>query len=304
MKLALGKVHTAVLAVGSLMLLLLGFLIGLVAFGVPAMTTASAPAPTLQAAAPGGTPAAASPQGQAPDAHYTGERGVDRFLDSRTRIMADDAGDTVGVAAQQAAMPILDGVADAAGEVLPGFLADQLPWMTQYARFKTRSVVADAVEGGVEETVRGGIAGTKQVVLGSRVPGGAEAAARPMQGEAGAGGAGAVGAAPIGAVPGAPPAAGPGAAAAPVPSHAPQGAFTIEFARFATPANAEAFTGELSRRGVDARVALDAGPTGRWHVVRTGRFSSQAEATEALRRLRGRGFGGTVVSQNTSGGIP
>jgi septal ring-binding cell division protein DamX len=299
-------------------------MMGLVAMGlpssvpdqvaVPAMPIPVGAAPASKGATPAKPPAAqqAKPgvpsRGAAAGAHPTSaqvgagaprprsatEARIDGFVETRTNLVADEVGDQAGDVFDSAAAPVLDGAVGALGSVMPSFLSAQLPWVADRARMHGRTAVARSVEDGVEDGIRGGVSASKESVLGD--PAAESTGEVALQGSA------------QGSAQGSPQAFGASAA---VPSSGAvslatsRRVLTIEIARFATQRNAETFTGDIARRGLDARVVIDPGPDGRpWHSIRTGRYGTQAEATEALQRLRAGGFGGTVVSQNSPGGIP
>jgi hypothetical protein len=319
---SVGTLQAVVLVGGAVVLSALGFCAGIVvAGGGPSGGTLGGEVAAAEAAwqgqgaarvveprgaaAPGAAPEAAETEvalGGGPRRKGYAERTYDDFIYKQSTGVADSAGDAVVDTAGGVVGPALDGATSAVSGALPPFMAKYVPWVTSYAAFQVRSQAKEAVE----ETVQGQIIESGDAV--KRVAGG-EAAPRP-----GAAGAAAQPSAQPSAGPARPPAGTTTAAAAGAPAAprqvvppTPGGtgavrgvAWTIEMGRFATARSAEGFAGQIGQRGVDVRVSLDMGADGRaWHTVQSGRYASEAEANRALDRLRGRGFGGTVVTQSS-----
>jgi septal ring-binding cell division protein DamX len=294
MKLAVGTFQAAVLAGGSLTLLLLGFAMGVVATGLAPSDPIDSPrgAASAAAAGPGPAPGAVPVAPGGPPERGYAEVTYDSYVATRSNILADEVADETTDMIDHAASPAFEAATGALQGVLPDFLAKQVPWMAKSARFQARSTVTEGIEGHAKDVILGAAAGAKDGVMGT--PAGAAPGAGPASARAAAP-ADASRAAASSAVTGAPD----------QPALVGRGAFAIELARFATQRNAEAFAGEIARRGVEVRLAVDAGPDGRtWHSVRAGLYPTADEARAALRRLVGSGFGGTVVSQNNPGGTP
>lgn len=304
---SLGTGQAVALMAGGFMIAALSFAFGAILFWSPA----SGPSSTSGAAPTGAGGQVASADGAAEGeggglAGVAGRKASTQY-DSSVYIMKNKAGDLVGDSAvdatKEAVGPGVEAASHAVASVLPSSIANYVPWLAGAAMYKAEGNAKESLGNVVEdnfqaaaEAVKPGGSGTGDVASSGAAASASAGTAPATSGKAVGGGAGAPAAASTGV-------AASGMAASGMVTPAAWGGerWTIRLGRFATAANADTFAGELSRRGVPARVAIASDGGRYWSFVQSGSYEGRGAAEMALRDLQARGYGGSVVSEGGSG---
>ncbi|WP_445681225.1 SPOR domain-containing protein [Radicibacter daui] len=286
---------------GGFMIAALSFAFGAILFWSPA-SSQSASGSAAQATA--GGQVASADGAEEGDSGLVGAAGRKASVqyDSSVYIMKNKAGDLLGDSAvdatKEAVEPGVEAASHAVASVLPSSIAHYVPWLAGAALYKAEGNAKESLGNVVEDNFEAAAMAVKPGGDGS--DGGNAPAASGSSASAGrvaTGGAGAPSAV-SGSVPGT-----GGAVAGGMVTPAAWGGerWTIRLGRFATAANADTFAGELSRRGVPARVAVASDGGRYWSFVQSGSYEGRGAAEMALRDLQARGYGGSVVSEGGSG---
>jgi hypothetical protein len=283
-----------VLIVGSLLILGLGFVAGVVI-----LSGGSLPAEPGGGAEKGKV-AAETKGGKGFGLKSFGAYGQSYVLEQQT-----NGDDFVHDRSAEASHQVFEKIDTAGEHVLPPFLGHMLSYATAYGQLETQSAVSSTYEHASDkaiDTLNGegseGEAGAAEAKGGKNEEGGATSSRQDNNQN--------------------------GAAAAAVESNrndptgdadsrgysgslktAEAGAattWTLKFGRFVLPYNAQMFSAALQRQGIDAMVQPEIGSDGRrWYSVQSGPYPNERSADLQAGRLKGEGFVATPVGQ-TGGG--